>query len=1012
MKAKIACLILLSVFIAVGGCSGSGSSSSSGAASGASLDSKALLNMAPYIPPQCYTKTVADDTAVHNTCYACHTTGLRPDFVNDYELQLEYSLPQYTKDNHWLNMFKDRTAQMAAISDEQILEYIRSSNYFDASGNITLASALGAVPEEWDYDRDGVWSGFVPDCYYNFDQEGFDKTPSGGYTGWRAFAYYPFPTTHWPANGSMSDVLIRLPEVFRTRNGVQDLSVYKLNLSILEALIKRRDVGIAPTDEKTYEVDLDKDGVLGTATRIAYDWAPNEGRFMYYVGDARAAQQNNTTHLAAGLFPEGTEFLNTLRYIDIDGAADVKMAARIKEIRYARKALWRTYAELETLALNEVKERDDFPDRLKNIVGDIEDGVSNGKGWVLQGFIESENGQLRPQTFEENSSCIGCHGGIGATTDDMFAFARKLNSDSFQEGWYHWSRKDMKGLNEPKVEFKSAGVQYEYCFYLMYVGAGDEFRSNTEISGRFFDANGFLKTDMAEELHDDVSLLLYPSQGRALALDKAYKVIVDEQSFHLGKEPVFSKALNVYDQIAPADEITKVKQAVILTERARDFSAPTAVEPTGAPAPEALQAAIDGAGMVGPDGARYEISWQGVIYESSYAMDIKGFYFPFPRRQTLPTRIIVPLGAIPSCYQCHRLSGPVPPQNPQVTEPVDLPAASMTESGRTLIQLTNDAGSDIGGEWSPDGQRIAWVSNRTGSFQIWVMDSNGANQRQITQEPATRGWPKWSPDGTRLAYWEYDAGNGEFSILVDSLNGEPPTVIASGAEPLDRPAWRPDSRYIAYARQADSNWDVWVASADGSERFRLTRQTAMETNPLWSPDGSTIAYKVAPDNAYNLTVENLMTFENGFASPTVHQWTGVRSVQMNDWSPQGDKIAYTAEIVTNASGEDRVSYLAVSQEVATANGTVDTGAPIILSNGGALGDRGPVFSPGGDKVAFWSWDKSYRATLWLANTDGSDLTQLTQEGYDMYPKWSPDGTRLLFESQRSGNTDIWTIAIP
>lgn len=63
-------------------------------------------------------------------------------------------------------------------------------------------------------------------------------------------------------------------------------------------------------------------------------------------------------------------------------------------------------------------------------------------------------------------------------------------------------------------------------------------------------------------------------------------------------------------------------------------------------------------------------------------------------------------------------------------------------------------------------------------------------------------------------------------------------------------------------------------------------------------------------------------------------------------------------------------------------------------------------------ATFRSWDKSYRAALRVANADGSGLTQLTQEGFDMYPQWSPDGNRLLFESHRAGNTDIWTIAIP
>jgi Tol biopolymer transport system component len=81
----------------------------------------------------------------------------------------------------------------------------------------------------------------------------------------------------------------------------------------------------------------------------------------------------------------------------------------------------------------------------------------------------------------------------------------------------------------------------------------------------------------------------------------------------------------------------------------------------------------------------------------------------------------------------------------------------------------------------------------------------------------------------------------------------------------------------------------------------------------------------------------------------------------------------------------------------------------VLSNGSTLGDRGPVFSPDSEKIAFWAWDKSYRATIWIVDADGDNLNQLTSQGFDMYPRWHPNGNTMLFESNRMGNMDIWTV---
>ena len=275
-----------------------------------------LANPTAYIPPQCYTRTLGAGGAAHNPCYACHVASKAPNYVNDAELQLNHAFPQPAQDNHWINLFKDRSLAVHLIGDDEILRYIRKDNY-RAGDVLLLAERLRRLPAGWDVDGNGRWDGYVPDAWFHFDESGFDRAPDGRYTGWRAYAYYPFLGTFWPTNGSTDDILIRLAAPFREdAQGRFDIGVYRINLAIVEAVVKRADVPLPPTEERRYGVDLDGDGSLGTARRVRYDWQPLTGRFMHYVGRAGLLQREGRLHLAAGLLPEGTEFLHSVRYVD------------------------------------------------------------------------------------------------------------------------------------------------------------------------------------------------------------------------------------------------------------------------------------------------------------------------------------------------------------------------------------------------------------------------------------------------------------------------------------------------------------------------------------------------------------------------------------------------------------------------------------------------------------------------------------------------------------------------
>lgn len=547
------------------------------------LKTKNLYNKSAYISSQCYTKTVNDlnENILHNPCFSCHTKNKEPNFtLADEDLQEAYDFPQEALKNPWLNLFKDRTKQIETILDDEILAYVKEDNYKNEDGKIILENKLKNLSNNWDFNENGKWDGYIPDVSFNFDEEGFDKDINGVYTGWRAFAYYPFLGTFWPTNGSFDDVLIRLPKSFYiNEKGLFDKELYLVNLAIVESLIKQKTVKIKKVDERKYGFDLNQNKKLDFANEVVFHWKTPKfdvktnrlkGFSMSYVGEAKKLLEEGKLKIAPGLYPVGTEFAHTVRYLDIkDG--EVKMASRMKEFRYAKKHHWNNYTQLLNAGYAEIKEKHDFPDRLDTYLGNMEIGLSNKRGWLYQGFIEDKKGDLRPQTYEETLYCMGCHSNIGVTADSTFVFQRKFEGEDMSYGWYHWSKKDLKGVKDRVLE----DGQTEYVRYLKLNNAGDEFRANDEIMEKFFVQNWQedkkniekdliskleepnlilkqewkLKKDEIEKLKEDITHLIIPSKKRALQLNKAYKIIVDEQSYIYGRDTNIKPATNVHKVI-------------------------------------------------------------------------------------------------------------------------------------------------------------------------------------------------------------------------------------------------------------------------------------------------------------------------------------------------------------------------------------------------------------------------------------------------------------------------------
>ncbi len=298
------------------------------------------------------------------------------------------------------------------------------------------------------------------------------------------------------------------------------------------------------------------------------------------------------------------------------------------------------------------------------------------------------------------------------------------------------------------------------------------------------------------------------------------------------------------------------------------------------------------------------------------------------------------------------------------------PAAvtNLTDNGETSI--------DEKPVWSPDGKKVAFISNFGGSTKnLFVMEPEAPEQGfnlavQVTH--FTSGVPLeepvWSPDGTRLAFV---LGNSEPNdkIEVANSNGTTATPLVV-AEHGVHPSWSPDSAKIAfsyleqvYTTVANSASPTAVAGATGNE-------------PVWSPDGSRIAFG---EHVAFATVDLGIISPSGGTPITLH--SGAQFI-FASWSPSGSQVVYHV----SGGGED------THWRVANADGSGDHPLPEFPS----LNPNGPApsWSPSGNQIVyqgFYFGGEPNTNAVYLENTDGSgSVTALTgDQGFFTSPSWRP-----------------------
>ena len=347
---------------------------------------------------------------------------------------------------------------------------------------------------------------------------------------------------------------------------------------------------------------------------------------------------------------------------------------------------------------------------------------------------------------------------------------------------------------------------------------------------------------------------------------------------------------------------------------------------------------------------------------------------PFGGSSTQPTETTVAAIAQPENTTTQT---PIPHTATPVPEPSSTPTQTPTPTATTIV---------IGG-----GGRIAFVSDREDgrTLQIWTMNADGSDPRQLTFGPGDKHQPRWSTDGTKIIYaapggsdaYGNDLGLDLFVINADR-SGEPINLTESTGDDFD-PAWSPDGGQIAYtSTRVNSLKQVFVMSVECNPApdtcsitespRNITLGYAIEYAPAWSPNGQTLAVIASINRAPGRII--LRPAEGGEPSWFDLQDRIIGADHLT-WSSDGQFLTFSWLI---KYGQQEI-YIAYAQSPGL--------DPISLTN--SLGNKEPTFSPNNQWIVFTS-TRDQNPEIYIMTNNGSGQQNLTQDpGRDLQPDWQP-----------------------
>ncbi|MGM0546114.1 MAG: IPT/TIG domain-containing protein [Bacteroidota bacterium] len=208
---------------------------------------------------------------------------------------------------------------------------------------------------------------------------------------------------------------------------------------------------------------------------------------------------------------------------------------------------------------------------------------------------------------------------------------------------------------------------------------------------------------------------------------------------------------------------------------------------------------------------------------------------------------------------------------------------TMDSNGSDREELTDNEGTDLNPDWSPDAKQIAFDSDRDNDSdlnRIWIMDKDGSD---LTDTEVEGTQPDWSPDGEKIAFIR------DGNIHVMEVNGGEMEIYNAANDYASSPVWSPDGSKIAFELRDSGNSEthIWVMEADGSNAIQLTDENEPNRNPAWEPSGSSILYASTID-----AVDRLQLMDVDGANKRSRDWPDHDQFQPS-WSPDGKEIVYT-----------------------------------------------------------------------------------------------------------------------